>query len=57
MLGALADAWLQLGDIARAEPYLDRMSTELAGTPYAKNATVRRADPAAKIPLTCLGCH
>lgn len=57
LLGALADGWLQLGDVTKAGPYLDRMTTELAGTPYAKNAAMRRADPAAKVPLTCLGCH
>ncbi len=57
LLGALADGWLQLGDVTKAGPYLDRMTTELAGRPYAKNAAMRRADPAAKVPLTCLGCH
>jgi hypothetical protein len=57
LLGALADGWLQLGDVAKASPYLDRMTTELADTPYAKNAALRRADPAARVPLTCLGCH
>jgi hypothetical protein len=57
LLGALADSWLQLGDVAKASPYLDRMTTELADTPYAKNAALRRADPAARVPLTCLGCH
>jgi hypothetical protein len=57
LLGALADGWLQLGDTAKAGPYLDRMTTELADTPYAKNAALRRADPAAPVPLTCLGCH
>lgn len=30
---------------------------ELPGTAYAKNAVLRRADPAARVPLTCLGCH
>jgi hypothetical protein len=57
LLGALADGWLQLGEVDEARPYLDRMTGELAGTPYAKNAAVRRADPAARVPLTCLGCH
>ena len=57
VLGALADAWLQLGDVTKANAYLDRMAAELPGTPYAKNAAARRADPAAKVPLTCLGCH
>lgn len=57
VLGALADGWLQLGDIAKANTYLDRMTAELPGTPYAKNAAARRADPLAKTPLTCLGCH
>lgn len=57
LLGALADGWLQLGDVAKARIYLDRMSAELAGTPYAQNAELRRADPAGRVPLTCLGCH
>jgi hypothetical protein len=57
LLGALADGWLALGETAKANAYLDRMSSELPGTPYAKNAALRRADPAAKVPLTCLGCH
>ena len=57
LLGALADGWLQLGDLDRAGLYLDRMTGELADTPYAKNAALRRADPAARVPLTCLGCH
>jgi hypothetical protein len=57
VLGALADGWLQLGDIDKAHLYLDRMTAELPDTPYAKNATLRRADPAARVPLTCLGCH
>jgi hypothetical protein len=29
----------------------------LPGTAYAKNAAQRRADPASRTPLTCLGCH
>jgi hypothetical protein len=33
------------------------MSGELPGTAYDKNAALRRADPAAKVSLTCLGCH
>lgn len=57
LLGALADGWLQLGEVDKAGPYLDRMITELANTAYAKNAAVRRVDPAAHAPLTCLGCH
>jgi len=57
LLGALADGWLQLGDVDKARPYLDRMTAELAGTAYGKNAALRRTDPAAKVPLTCLGCH
>ena len=57
LLGALADGWLQLGDVDKARPYLERMSGELPGTAYDKNAALRRADPAAKVPLTCLGCH
>ena len=57
LLGALADGWLQLGDAPKANAYLDRMRAELAGSPYAENATLRRADPTAKAPLTCLGCH
>jgi hypothetical protein len=57
LLGALADGWLTLGETTKANAYLDRMSSELPGTPYAKNAALRRADPAAKVPLTCLGCH
>jgi hypothetical protein len=57
LLGALADGWLQLDDVAKASPYLDRMTNELPDTPYAKNAALRRADPASRAPLTCLGCH
>ena len=57
LLGALADGWLQLGDGEKAMPYLDRMVSELPNTPYAKAALLRRADPSAKAPLTCLGCH
>jgi hypothetical protein len=57
LLGALADGWLQLGESAKAGAYLDRMTAELPGTPYARNAALRRADPAARVPLTCLGCH
>ena len=43
--------------LPRPSPYLDRMTNELPDTPYAKNATLRRADPASRVPLTCLGCH
>ena len=57
LLGALADAWLQLGDLDKAQPYLGRMTAELANTPYAKNAAMCLADPSARVPLTCLGCH
>jgi len=57
LLGALADGWLLLGDVDKARPYLDRMTAELADTPYARNAALRRADLATKVPLTCLGCH
>lgn len=57
LLGALADGWLTLGDIAKANAYLDRMTSELPSTAYAKNAALRRADPTARAPLTCLGCH
>ncbi|MBV8193317.1 MAG: alpha/beta fold hydrolase [Alphaproteobacteria bacterium] len=57
LLGGLADAWLGLGDSAKAAPYLERMAKQLAGTPYAKAAAARLADPASKAPLTCLGCH
>ncbi len=57
LLGALADGWLQLGDVAKATPYLDRMTAELPGTPYARNAAQRRAEPSGRVALTCLGCH
>jgi len=57
VLGALAEGWLQLGDKAKAGVYLDRMVAELPGSPYAANAALRRADPAAQKPLTCLSCH
>jgi hypothetical protein len=57
LLGALADGWLQLGEIDKARPYLDRMTVELASTAYARNAALRRADSMARVPLTCLGCH
>lgn len=57
LLGALADGWLTLGETAKANAYLERIAAELPGTAYAKNAAIRRTDPAAKVPLTCLGCH
>jgi non-heme chloroperoxidase len=57
LLGALADGWLQLGNKEKADSYLDRMVAELPGTPYAANAALRRADPSAPKPLTCLTCH
>ena len=34
-----------LGEAAKADVYLDRMTVELPGTAYAKNAGQRRADP------------
>ena len=57
VLGALADNWLAVGETAKADAFLDRMIAELPGTPYAQNASKRRADPSARTPLTCLGCH
>ncbi len=57
LLGALAEGWLQLGKVEKANVYLDRMSAELPGTPYAQNAAQHRADRSARAPLTCLGCH
>lgn len=57
LLGALADGWLNLGETAKANAYLDRMVSELPGTAYATNVAKRRADPAGSVPLTCLGCH
>ena len=45
MLGALADGWLMLGETAKADVFLARMTSELPGTAYAKNAAQRRADP------------
>lgn len=57
ILGALADGWLMLGETAKADVFLERMTAELPRTPYARNAAQRRADPSARVPLTCLGCH
>ena len=57
VLGALADGWLMLGEGAKAGVFLERMMSELPGTPYARNAAQRRADPTARVALTCLGCH
>jgi len=57
VLGALADILLTVGETAKADAFLDRMISELPGTPYAQNAGKRRADPSARVPLTCLGCH
>lgn len=57
VLGALADNWLVVGETAKADAFLDRMITELPGTPYAENAGKRRVDASASAPLTCLGCH
>jgi pimeloyl-ACP methyl ester carboxylesterase len=57
LLGGLAAGWLQVGETEKAGGYLDRMIGELPGTPYARNAALRRADPSAKTPLNCLGCH
>jgi hypothetical protein len=57
VLGALADGWLMLGEGAKAGVFLERMMSELPGTPYARNAAQRRADPVSRAALTCLGCH
>lgn len=57
LLGALADGWSSLGEPAKVNADLDRMSRELPGSAYARNAALRRADPSARVPLTCLGCH
>jgi non-heme chloroperoxidase len=57
LLGGLAQGWLQIDDPAKAAPYLERLIAELPNTPYAKAAAERRADPASKAALTCLGCH
>ena len=57
LLGALAEGWLQLGEAAKADIFLDRMIGELPGTPYALNAAQHRADRSVTAPLTCLGCH
>lgn len=57
LLGALADGRLMLGEAAKTDVFLDRRISELPGTAYAKNTSQRRADPAARVPLTCLGCH
>jgi pimeloyl-ACP methyl ester carboxylesterase len=57
LLGALATGWLQLDQTPKAAPYLERIIAELPNTPYAKAAATRRADPASRTPLTCLGCH
>src|SRR5262249_55691 len=53
----LAAGGLELGDRAKAAPYLDRMIGELPNTSYAKAAAERRADATSKAALTCLGCH
>lgn len=45
LLGGLADGWLQLGDVANATPYLDRIILDLPNTPFATVAAQRRADP------------
>lgn len=52
-----AQALADMDRAVAANRYLDRMTGELPGTAYAKNAAARRADPAARVPLTCLGCH
>jgi hypothetical protein len=57
VLGALADGWLMLDEGTKADVFLGRMMSELPGTSYARNAARRRADPASRAALTCLGCH
>jgi len=57
LLGGLAAGWLQLDEPVKAAPYLERIMAELPNTAYAKAAAQRRADPASKAALTCLGCH
>jgi len=46
-----------LGETAKANTYLDRMSSETAGHGLRKNAAARRADPVAKCRSPALGCH
>ena len=61
VLGALADGWLMLGETAKADVFLDRMTSELPGTAYAKNASpaprrsvVADAAHLPRLPLRCV---
>ncbi len=58
LLQGLANGYRMLGDEAKANVYFERMKTEMAGTPYAKRATIwletKSLTPAQS---GCIGCH
>lgn len=57
LMGGLADGLLVIGKTERAGKLLARMMGELPDSAYARQAQKRLANPAARDPLTCLGCH
>ena len=60
LLGALAEGWSQLGDRPRTNLYLARLTKELPGTGYAREAQrmIDHPDIALTgVRLTCRGCH
>ena len=57
LFGGLSDALWQLDRRDEARPYLQRMVSELPGSPYAIMAGRRLDAPESADRLTCLGCH
>ena len=57
LLAGLAEGWSRLGDAQKAQFYLMRIIADLPDTPYAGAAKLRRDNPNAMSPITCLGCH
>ena len=57
LLGALAEALWRLERREEAGKYLNRMITELPGSPYALMAQQQLDKPDTNSQLTCLGCH
>ena len=60
LLGGLAEAWARAGDPEKARPYVERMTRELPGTPYAERAKLwLEAASTEDRPneLACIGCH
>ena len=57
LLGGIADGLWQLGKRDEARPYLQRMITELPGSPHTAMAQRQLDGPETTVQLTCLGCH